>query len=157
MTFMQDFVRSQGKPIVRDGRTIHWTCYVPVRKGDVVRFRFRTFVREPVQGLAIDCDHCKGQIIGKPAKKYELWTDTAPEVVDVRIVEARANAALAIFNVWGDHTHSPMLYRLNDAGIDVQQEDDAVVLHCSDGVGPPTFDDLIVEVTRISSTPVTTA
>lgn len=148
-TFMDQFIARKGEPITYDGRDIYWTYHIPVRKGDEVVLRLRHFVRQPVQGIAIDCDNCTARIGGISGNAFQIWTDTAPETVPVQILRAKAGARLAVFNVWRGDQGQLMLYRLNNAAIDVRPgQADVVVLHCSDGYGPPDFDDLVVEVVR---------
>jgi hypothetical protein len=146
---MDAFIASKGEPIEFGGRTIHWTYYVPVEQGDVVRFSFQAFAASPVQGLSIDCDACTGRIFNSVADKFSVWSDTAPPFFDLQVVEAKRDSRFAIFNVWSDHTHSPMIYRQNDAGIYVVEEAPGRArLNCSDGYGPADFSDLVVIVER---------
>ena len=147
MTFMEEFVASGGNPIRHDGRDLHWTFYLPVQAGNVVEIRFRDFKRVPVQGLAIDCDDCMVEVAGTRSRKFQLWTDSAPERVCLKVIRAKPMAKLALFNVWTDPDHSTMLYRLNNAAILPESGSDGwVTLNCSDGLGPPEFGDLVVDL-----------
>jgi hypothetical protein len=147
MALMDLFVANRGEPIQHDGQELYWTYYVRVQDKDKVEIRFRDFVPYPVQGLAVNCDGCVGTINGMKAKKFQLWTDTAPEVIEISISRAKHEATLAFFNVWGDARHSPMMYRLNNAAILPEPlSDGTVILHCSDGIGPPDFSDLVATV-----------
>jgi hypothetical protein len=149
MTLADRFASAQGNHLEVDGCTLYWTFYIPVSTGDSFEFRFRDFARSPVQGLAIDCDLCQGEIAGQKARSFQLWTDTAPERVSLRIHRAKSGARLSIFNVWGDESHSPMLYRLNDAAIYVDGAfPGPVVLRCSDGYGNLDLSDLVVEIVK---------
>jgi hypothetical protein len=149
MSLMDEFIENKGRPITHQGRELFWTYLFPVTQGDVVRLRFCDFKREPQQGIVIDCDHCVAKVEHSQAKKFQLWTNTAPEVVIIHVIKAEPDAQFAIFNVWRGNESGPMLYRLNDASMIVQREsEETTVLHCSDGVGAATFDDLKVELTH---------
>lgn len=149
MSLADRFTAAQGNPIEINGHQLHWTFHLPVSAGDAIELRFRDFVRQPVQGLVLDCSLCKGEIGGRKAQKFQLWTDTAPERVSVRILRAKAGARISMFNVWSDESHSPMLYRLNDAAMQVEGAfPTPVVLRCSDGYGPLDLSDLVVEIHR---------
>jgi hypothetical protein len=151
MALMEEFVANGGNPIAFTDRVLHWTYYIPVASGTVVEIRFRDFARVPVQGLAIDCDDCVAEVVGTRSRKFQLWTDSAPERILMKVIEARPGARLAIFNTWTDAEHVTTLYRLNNAAILPSiNADGSVTLGCSDGVGPPEFSDLVVDLRLVS-------
>lgn len=153
MDLMNRFVESKGEPIEFEGRRLHWTYHLPV-KSEKIRLRFRHFVREPLQGLAINANGCTVKIGSFRSRRFQLWSDSAPESVTIIVETASPGATLSLFNIWGDETHEPMLYRLNNAAIFAQELNGHTVLSCSDGVGPPNFEDLVVVLERVSENSV---
>jgi len=103
MSLMEQFIAARGGPILHEGRELCWTFSLPVGTGDTVRVRFRDFVRDPVQGLAVDCDGCGVIIAGSAAEKFQIWTDNAPESFDIKVRRANPGARLNFLNVWATH------------------------------------------------------
>lgn len=88
----------------------------------------------------------KGQLTvdGQTMNRLVLWTDTAPEVVQVVCRPPKAGAVLRAWNNWD--RNGTMMAWLGNAGMLVEDQNDCVVLRCSDGIGPPDFEDLVVEL-----------
>jgi hypothetical protein len=146
---MERFIAARGGPIRHADRELIWTYQLHVSTRDIVRVRFRDYVRDPVQGLAIDCADCEVRIAEQAGTKFQVWTDSAPESFAIHVWRAKPGAQLKFFNVWGDASHSPMMYRLNNAAILVESQGTAeAVLRCSDGMGELQLDDLVVEIYR---------
>lgn len=76
-----------------------------------------------------------------------LWCDTAPDLVAVQVRQKpRARRSLKVWNVWRTGTDVTHAW-LRNAAMQVEGEPTRrLTLRCSDGIGDPTFDDLIVKM-----------
>lgn len=148
-TLADEFKRTDGKPILYDGRTLTMAYSLSVEQGDRVDVTFERFASSPVQGLRLALKEKGGQleIGGHRSADFVLWTDTAPRHVQVLIADGRKNGHLVVWNVWRDAKHGTTLYGVNNAAIDVAEETaTGAVLRCSDGWLGPDFDDLVVRL-----------
>jgi hypothetical protein len=157
-TLTEQFDRSGSEPIIHEGKELYSSYWLPINEGATLQISISSFVREPVQGLRIvararrgqpDDSRCKVQLAGHIGTDFVLWTDTAPAHSELTIVAAPPGSQLGIWNVWRHPQHETMLYGLNNAAIEVVQEEQGKLrLRCSDGVGEPDFDDLVVELVK---------
>jgi hypothetical protein len=148
-TLADEFNRTDGKPIVYDGRTLTMSFSLQVEQGDRVDVIFERFAPSPVQGLRLALKEKGGQLeIGKQrSTDFVLWTDTAPRHVQVLIAKGKRKGHLVLWNVWRDAKHGTTLYGVNNAAIEVaEQSATGAVLRCSDGWLGPDFDDLVVRL-----------
>lgn len=98
---------------------------------------------DPVQGLNFKMRGGVMSVDGVETDDLLLWRDTAPDQVDVVVhTRSKAKASLKVWNVWRGGSDVTQAW-LGNAAIRVDEKGDRVDLHCSDGDGPPTFDDLI--------------
>jgi hypothetical protein len=157
-TFMQRFAENGFSPIEYDGLTVHPMFRMPIAVGDRWRLRWLDAASPRVQGLALrvrlpDVGGRRGEagrlkVAGASSPWIHLWRDTAPPVVEVLCEEATAGAELRVSNRW----------RLDDGGEDEwlnnfgmlieHDDDDGIVLRCSEGYGtePPSFNSLVVRL-----------
>ncbi|MCB0994519.1 MAG: hypothetical protein KDB21_05490 [Acidimicrobiales bacterium] len=137
------FERSGSNTITVRGRVVRALVRLPVRDGTVVRIaRIRCNEQRP-EALKLALDSGVLDVNGIQAAQIGLWSDTSPEEVVVRIRGEQASA-LDVWNAWligGVDTSW-----LGNAGIVSKAIPDGQALHCSDGIGPPDFTDLVVEV-----------
>lgn len=107
---------------------------------------FTSWKNDPIQGLNFKMRGGVMSVNQVETDDLLLWRDTAPDRVEVQVrPEAEAKTSLKVWNVWrggSDVTHA----WLGNAAMRVEEKRDRVDLHCSDGEGPPTFDDLIVRL-----------
>lgn len=143
------FIQSGGAPIQyggRDLRPIHW---LEVERGDVIQLRFLGFVPRPVQGIRIGGSDTRMELqtAGRSAGDFVFWTDSAPTASEVLVLDARPGDRVGIWNVWRDEKFGATMYGVNNSAIHVEDIGrSSAILHCSDGVGEPNFEDLVVEV-----------
>jgi hypothetical protein len=152
MTFSEAFIANKGAPIPYGSSVLHWTYWIAIHADDNIEIIFERFKELPVQGICIAAENATLNIVGSPSPKFVLWTDTAPRHVTVRVVHAGADARVSIFNVWRDEQHGSMMYRVNNAAMQIQPQDDgSVVLRCSDGYGVEhvDFDDLVIRLQQL--------
>lgn len=98
------------------------------------------------QGLSIKVRGGIAQINQVSAGTFALWTDTAPKVVDVDLRwTKKARRALQLWNIWEINgiTHA----WLGNAAMRIDKQDEkSWLLHCSNGLGEPNFDDLVARI-----------
>jgi hypothetical protein len=147
--FRDRFIESKGQPIEYDGREVHISVRIPVRNGDALTLAFLQATPKPVQGLRIIAKNCQLESLGKLGKQFVIWRDTAPDRSEYFIRKAKTGAEVVLMNVWRDEKYGSTMHGLNNAGMQRSLEaDGSVVLRCSDGWGPPQFDDLIMLLTH---------
>jgi hypothetical protein len=161
-TLMRQYADNGFRPIEVNGLTIHPMFRSPIAPGDRFRVTWLAAASPRVQGLALrvrlpDVPGRRGEAglleaEGASSASIHLWMDTAPPIVGARCIEAKPDAELRVSNRWrlDDGREDEWL---NNFGMLV--EDDGAggaVLRCADGygVGPPSFDDLVVHVERLT-------
>lgn len=139
------FRESRGQPIQLDDKTVYGIYRRNISGKQPLEIRFRHTSEDPVQGLRMKLD--KGSLVvnGQELKDVVLWADTSPETVSIECQPAGRGGELKIWNAWRDDTGAMQAW-IGNAGIVVDEEGDVLTLRCSDGIGPPDFDDLIVEI-----------
>jgi hypothetical protein len=80
-----------------------------------------------------------------------FWTDTAPRLFEVIVDPPAGGGSIKVWNEWRDSTGVQNAW-MGNAGMVVTVNDDVISLKCSDGIGEPSFDDLVVSI-RIEATP----
>jgi len=143
-TLNERLAESKGAPFEYEGVTVHGIYRREVHPGDVLQVRFVR--RKPTirEGLQLKIERGKLLVNGESLKSGVLWMDTAPEVVEIVCQPPRSGATLSLWNAW--ERDGIMHAWLGNAGMLVEQRDDTVVLKCSDGVGDPDFQDLVVQL-----------
>lgn len=144
------FKSAAGTSINVDGRQLHQNFSLQVSEDDLIVISFLRSSDRPVQGLAINAQHCHIQVADTRARKIALWLDTAPERVELRVLKAKRGASLSIFNLWRDEKYGSTMYRLNNAAMQIDaQQDEVFLVRCSDGWGEPDFNDLVFQLTHV--------
>ncbi|WIE68592.1 hypothetical protein [Curtobacterium sp. MCLR17_054] len=92
------------------------------------------------QGMALDAKGSTVTINHLSGRGFRLWTDTAPPVIEFAVDDPSRLERMRVWNVW----RSP--YGSEDAwtgnfGMIVEQEVDAMVVRCSNGLGDVDFED----------------
>lgn len=147
------FQENHGNPIEFDGHLIHWTYWMPIESGDILHVRFLSHRPSAYEGIVVNFGDGLGrnEDTQTQAKGFQFWAGFAPTHVPVRVVNVKPGSRAMIYNIWSYSWNGPMLYRLNNAAMDVEViGPDDVVLRCNDGLNldPPTFQDLVVQITR---------
>lgn len=139
------FAEQQTTMIDWGGGPVHGLYELPTEITDL-SVRFVRAVPSPPQGLKLKVRGGTLTINATSSTDMVLWEDTAPGEVRVRVAwKPRAKRSLRLWNAWrvNDVTQA----WLRSAGMRVEQgPDDSLTFRCSDGVGEPTFDDLVAEV-----------
>lgn len=146
-TFTELFNAAHGAPIRYQGRELHAKYDIAVSPGQSIALRFLRSARRPVQGVGIACHNCKIAIGETEAKDIALWTDTAPAEIVLKITKAKPGARATFTNQWRDEKFGSTMYRLNNAAMEISHGSDGVIdFRCSDGWGPPDFNDLVFQL-----------
>ena len=149
-TLAELFRKTAGKPIEYKGITIHAAIFRHVSKPGRFMVRFIKAKPEPIQALRINLP--KGRLTIKELAdvdpgdpKIILRLDTCPDVNEVHYRPPRKGGRLTFYNAWIDE-HDQIDAWVMHAGMIVEETEKKILLACSDGIGEPTFDDLIVEI-----------
>jgi hypothetical protein len=144
-TLADMFKASRGEPVNYGDRLVHAAVFRKVIKPSAYIVRFILAIPKPMQGLGIAIDQGNLTVEETTAKRIALWYDSSPRVVTVRYRPSTDGGRLSIYNVWEDENGGIDAWLMN-AGMLVEEAGNKMTLRCSDGLGEPTFDDLIVEI-----------
>lgn len=152
-TFAEQWMASRGQPIPFEGKLVHGIWRIPLVAGEGVAIRFVSWTPDMPQGLRMSLDTAKGRLVvgGEEIREVVLWTETAPARPIVLLPKAqRRPQVLAVWNVWRGGGPSSCDAWIGNCGMIVEEDAPNLRLRCSDGVGPPNFEDLVVEISRVS-------
>jgi hypothetical protein len=141
---------AHGAPVELDGELVHMTFELPPIDGPAeLRIALQAGAARP-QALRLKV--CDGQLLvnAQLVDDVVLWSDSAPPVVTagVRPHSSDKPATLRVWNAWRDAAGTMQAW-IGDAGMRVEESAPGeVVLRCSDGFDAPTFDDLVVRISR---------
>lgn len=143
MSLAQAFAKGNGRRTKWQGTTISSITRLDVSTGDriaVTRVR-SSRVRAQALKIAVDRGDLRANGIAVPV--VSIWSHTAPERAELTVVGRRAKS-IDIWNAWSfEGVDSAWI---GNAGMLVEQEGATHVLRCSDGLGEPSFDDLVVRI-----------
>ena len=147
-TLSSTFMRTKGKPISFNGKTVVAIIEIKITEPRTV-FSVRRLgaTNGRVQGLALKIKG--GQIVvegsGNGCPEIVLWSDTSPDALEIEVFSKGGNV-LKIWNVW--KSAFGMNAWVGNAGIHVHGTDGTMTLECSDGVGDVDFSDYVVVVEK---------
>ena len=145
-TFGERFGESRGEPFEFAGKLVHAILEREVESGTKLQIVFHRF--NPSVPQALDTVLEKGHLLianQKFKKGAILWTETAPRVVEVVCITKLARTTFKAWNAWKDEDGITMAW-IGNGGMLIEEREGVTVLKCSDGVGEPQFDDLVVEI-----------
>lgn len=148
-SFAETWIATRGEPIEFNGRTVVQSFTRQLVGGSRVMLNILNHKAEPLQAVRLTVNGGALAIEGLatgPLKDVSMWTDTAP--ASTTFIYSGAPTTFRVWNAWrGPPPHNTMHAWLNDAGVVIQEESPhRVVLGCSDGVGEPDFEDLVIEL-----------
>jgi hypothetical protein len=137
------FQKSNGTPIEWDGRLIYQMFRRELLCGktsvQITRVSQKASV---IQGLRIKVQNGMLEVNGQQLDDIVLWADSSPGEVLIDVSETAT--AVSAWNVW---KHSNLMQAwTGNAGIQIDEQDGAAQLFCSDGIGERNFTDLIVRI-----------
>ncbi|MEC3956389.1 hypothetical protein VMT65_25355 [Nocardia sp. CDC153] len=113
-----------------------------------VRLTLRTAAPRPgVRSLGIGLGVDRGDVLlgGRRLRGVDVWSDAMTGGIDLEICPTGADAAITLTPVWVDESDATVSWSGN-YGMLITREPTMTVLHCSTGVGPPDFGELVVEL-----------
>ncbi len=140
--FDKEFAAAQGKPVAYQGKNLLRLDRLPTAGVMKLRLVFESVNAKWRQGVRLKCAgtfRINGQNIPGTGG-FVLWRDTAPDSVDVELIDGAPT--VTVYNVWdtGDGTiHSWH----NGAAMIVEELSDGRRYRCNDGEPDDDFDDLI--------------
>ncbi len=142
------FMETDAKSIDVDGRTVVQMYEREVTDGTTVEVEFLNTAGDRVQGLNLSLTDGELEVNEERVRDVVLYTDTAPREVRLICHTGGGPATLQVWNSWraqsGEDRDDAWI---GEAGIVVDDQGSGeVVLRCSDGIGPPDFDDLVVRL-----------
>ena len=107
---------------------------------------FVSSVKDVVQCLRLKVDKGTMSIKGEDTADVILTTDSAPAVVSVLVQPGptRGNGPQDMERLEGRSGNLAGLVR--NAGMQVEESPTETILRCNDGVGPPSFSDLVARL-----------
>lgn len=143
MSLAQSFAKGSGRRTKWQGTTIQSVIKADVSAGDRIAVTRVRSSRVRAQALKVAVDRGDLRANGVAVPVVSIWSHTAPERVELEVVGRRAKS-IDIWNAWSfEGVDSAWI---GNAGMIVEHEGAGQVLRCSDGLGDPTFDDLVVRV-----------
>jgi hypothetical protein len=125
------------------GRVVRALVRFPVGDGSVVTVERLDVSDTRPQALKLAVNEGRLSVNGHDASVIALWSDTSPSTVELTV--SGDATTLEIWNAWSfggiDSAWT------GNAGIVTRATDAGTILQCSDGVGPASFSDLVVQVT----------
>lgn len=112
-----------------------------------MKVTFLQSTAERPQALRVKAEGASLTANGITVNDAIYWTDTAPMSFDVAIEPSRGGGRLKIWNEWRNDAGVQHAW-IGNAGMVVVPSAAAseILFKCSDGIGEPAFDDLVVQV-----------
>ncbi|MFQ5557057.1 MAG: hypothetical protein ACE5GB_06065, partial [Acidimicrobiales bacterium] len=144
-TFAERFLEGETTTIEHDGDTIHSVIELPVERGGRIQVeRISTGSGRP-QGVVLGIERGDLRVGDVTSRRITLWSDTAPERVEV-VVAAKRPTIVRAWNTWRDDEAAESAW-LGWAAMRSERIDDQTVrIACSDRFEPPDFTDLVVDI-----------
>lgn len=129
------------------GKTVHSLLQLSVKEGDTINITRVSASGTRAQALKVAVDKGNLRANGVLMSSAAIWTHTSPETASLEVVGRKARS-VDIWNSWSfDGVDSAWL---GSAGMLIGSDATTHTLRCSDGLGEPSFDDLVVKVTVVS-------
>jgi len=151
MTYLSTlFEREKADVIVVDGRRIYGILRIPVASPSLLKVRRLHASSAPVPGLRVKTHDGSATLNGDKVRDLILWSDTAPEEIEINIIPKRKKIAeIRMWHCWRDRRDGYDIteaWVLND-GMLVEHSNNEWILRCNSGPNAAlSFDDLIVAV-----------
>ena len=147
-TLSELLAETQGSPVRFRGREVIAVYRLAASTPMMLRIHRARAVASPRQAVRLTIEGGRFTVNGQELSRVVLWSDTAPREVEVAVRPEGRSALIKVWNSWEDEA-GVMQSWIGDAGIVVTQHGDRVRLSCSDGVGDPDFEDLVIEIDSV--------
>ena len=132
-----------AETVVYRGREVQPLLRLAVSEGTRVRVQWVAARPDRRQALKLAAVDGHLEVNEASAEIVTLWSDTSPAEVEMNVLGPRVRQ-LEVWNAWdlgGLETSW-----LGNSGMIVDPSERHLALHCSDGLGPPSFTDLQVRL-----------
>ncbi len=133
--------------VVHGGHDVRPLLRLAVSEGTRVRLERISARPDRRQALKLAAVNGLLEVNGASSEIISVWSDTSPADVELTVVGAHARR-LEVWNAW-DLGGLETAW-LGNAGMIVESGERHLALHCSDGLGPPSFTDLHVHLSVAS-------
>lgn len=148
---MEDFnerrMRSGSPTLDVDGRQVDLRLAVPsVPAGSSLRIVRESETADVEQAVVLSTSKGMFSVQGTRARKMVLWSSTAPTEVLLALTN-RVPTDVVLYNGWRNQRWGNLDAGLRFSGMLIESlGEHRWRLHCSDGVGPADFTDLVLRV-----------
>ena len=140
---LSDQFADGAETVVHRGRDVRPLLRLAVSEGTKVRIE--RIAARPDRRQALKLAAVNGLLEANEAvsEVISLWSDTSPNEVELTVLGAQVRR-LEVWNAW-DLGGLESAW-LGNAGMIVETDERHLALHCSDGLGPPSFTDLQIHL-----------
>lgn len=140
---LSDQFADGAETVVHRGRDVRPLLRLAVSEG--TRVRIERIAARPDRRQALKLAAVNGLLEANEAvsEVISLWSDTSPTEVELTVLGAQVRR-LEVWNAW-DLGGLETAW-LGNAGMIVDTDERHLALHCSDGLGPPSFTDLQIHL-----------
>ncbi|MCY3968153.1 MAG: hypothetical protein OXE93_05770 [bacterium] len=146
--FSQAFAEGIGS-LQYEGQEVRPLLLLAVNENSKIRVHRVGARADRRQALKLAAVNGTLELEGISAEIISLWCDTSPETVEL-LVQGPQVRRVEVWNAW-DLGGLETAW-LGNAGIILEATQKHLTLHCSDGIGPPSFSDLTVEISIANPT-----
>ena len=140
---LSDQFADGAETVAHRGRDVRPLLRLAVSEGTRVRVEWIAARPDRRQALKLAAVNGQLEVHGAAAEIISLWSDTSPVEVELTVLGAQTRR-LEVWNAW-DLGGLETAW-LGNAGMIVEPSERHLALHCSDGLGPPSFTDLRIHL-----------
>ncbi len=144
-TLSQLLAEARGAPIRFGDVEVRAIYEIDIRANSMMQVSFVHSTSAAPQALRVKAEGATLTVNAVTVKEAIYWTDTAPKDFDVSVVLTRTIGKLKMWNEWRSPGGLQNAW-IGNAGMVVVDSGSELLLKCADGIGEPTFDDLIVQI-----------
>lgn len=141
---------AKGGPIDYQGRSVMMSYKIPINKGQDVFVEILKYNDIVEQGFEVSVDQRKGlvEVNDQKINAPIFWTKTAPKTFSFKCYPKKTTGVINIWNVWRNIEYKDNVDAwIGHAGLYIEQDEDgAIVFHCSNGIQQVDFEDLVFRV-----------
>jgi len=139
------FEESRWAPITFRGQMVYHKYKRQVRGWTVVKVRRLRHNPAHVQGIRVKSGRVEMEFDGQRTRDLIIWADSQPEECSFRVI-GQQGAMLTIWNQYRTPGESKPEGGWGNAGMLVEEQHEGVTLSRCDAMGPPDFQDLVVQI-----------
>ena len=145
-SFGQLFMKSKGKSIQYEGRTLYLADRLEIVDGTVFNVRIESTNSRYRQGIDLVTTG-SFEVNGMTHDKgFYLWADTAPNAPElIQVVVHTTSGVIRVNNVWEDKRGTIHAWH-NGAAMWIEELPNGRRYHCNDGDPDDDFDDIVFSV-----------